>query len=143
MQMRSLFIGYTAGIALLGVGGSVTLLLLGDISADAGSRWMTFVYALFTWGALVAAGGGALTAVVFRVRGALPRPRRCFYLGALAGAASALALATRLFQSTVTSLRPVVGRSAWLVACGLAGVTAGLLIVTVATAHRFAASAPR
>lgn len=143
MQLRSLFGGYAAGIALLGLGGSAVFLLLGHVSTDAGSWWITLVYALFTWGALLAAGGGALTVAVLPARQTLPSARWCFYLGALSGVVSTLVLATGLSQSAVRSLLPIVGPSAWLLACGLTGLAAGSIIVAFAAARKLAASAPR
>ena len=144
MQVRPLFIGYAAGVGLVGAGSSAILtLVLGDLSTDLGSRSMTIVYALIIWLTLIVAGGGAFAAVLFPIRQVLAPSRWWFYFSALLGGVSAVAIATGVAQTVARNLTPLVGRGTWLLACGLTGVAAGLTVVAVSFISKLAAPRQR
>jgi hypothetical protein len=130
-------LAYAAGIALVGGGGSAILtLVLGDVSTDAGSRWMTLAYGLLISLALIVCGGAAFAAVLLPIRNTLTRSRAWLSLGALLGGASAVAMAVGILPAVARNVAPLAGRSAWLLSCVLSGVVAGLVVVAASVIHR-------
>lgn len=145
-RIASLLMGFAAGVAIIGLGGSALLtLVLGDVSSDAGSRWMTFVYALLACAVLTVIGGASFAAVLLPLPDRLlDVPRRwLLYGGAAVGGAAAMAMAVGPLQRVARLVAPVGGRGAWILACAIAGVAAGLLVAAVLGVGKNAVAARR
>lgn len=135
MRVRESLLAFLIGVFIVGVGGSVLFTVaFGDVSTDAGSRWMTLVYAFVMTSTLALVGGAGFGAVVLPlqvvIRGASKRVAQVF--GISLGATAAICMGIGLTQSLARSLLPGSGRVAWLASCALTGAAAGLVFAAFA-----------
>lgn len=140
-RISPLVLGFATGIALVGLGASALLtFVFGDVSTDAGSPWLTFVYAVFACAVLATVGGAALAGVLALSRPLLiDWPRRWSgFGGAILGALAAISAGIGILPALTRGIAPLGGRASWVISAALAGVAAALIVIALSGAARLA-----